>query len=751
MDVRNSMVLVPKAKPVALACKRLIAWSLEVGLVLVSAGIPWGLGHYLLTADQKAIFTPETVAIDPNTNEATRENSLVRLNPVLETTQQIWASIAQIPPHQLYRWVPRWTDTLWTVAFVLPFGVAGIQVIQLIQCGRTWPKRWLKIQVFSLVGGQLTLRQIAARELLRWGLPLGLVGGVALLTGASFGLWTPAVIGLLAMLEGCSAIAPDNRAWHDRIAGTRVALTPDREAALLTQVSHPNLDNVSVTALGEVIAPNQLQLYGENVDDDDWWLTEADGNLTSLVLAPRKGLIETLPPSQLVLAKSLVPGRWIWWLLTTGLVIAGGIGFFAGRATRLSASPQSSDDIFLETVQDLIDNNQRDNEAAILMMAQVNDPRTVYYLADLLTQTTHPENLITLQQALISKGLESIPSLLALSHGFEIDLQQPLDEATRQTRLAQRHIVQGAISKLLAIHSNQLDGTNLNRINLSLYQDNERTFRLIQPGLLAAGTSWQSANLYQANLAQASFFDVGPDGKSNSYDDVISDLSGVNLTAASLEDINLQGAQLVNATLKQANLTNANLTYSNLEDTQLSKARLMHANATKSRWQGSNLVGADLTQAIFDQAKMPQARLNRVNASHSRWISADLSESHWVGANLMGADFSQATLAYANFQGADLDGVNFSQADLRQANLREADLQHINLTGAKLTDVDFAGAIFEDSSSLTGSFITPNAQLGPKHLKGVNFSRARNLDERQITYICAQGGVHPACISEQSD
>ena len=90
--------------------------------------------------------------------------------------------------------------------------------------------------------------------------------------------------------------------------------------------------------------------------------------------------------------------------------------------------------------------------------------------------------------------------------------------------------------------------------------------------------------------------------------------------------------------------------------------------------------------------------------------------------------------------------MNFNRADLRQANLRDTDLRQAKLTGVNLTDADLAGAIFYDGSTINDSFITPNAQLGSaRHLRGVNFSQARNLDNRQLNYICAQGGIHPSC------
>lgn len=752
INTQNSIVLVPKTQSVKLACRRLVAWGLEIGLVFMSAAVPWGLGQYVLVSDATTLAPSIEGTGEKTIQGPSGQNQFetqVDLNPLVQTAQQGWARIAQIPPHQLQRTVPRATDILWTVALVAPLMVAGGQSLKLSRSGTTWPKGWLKIQVISTAGGRLKLWQVGVRELVRWGVPLGIVTGVVLVTQVSLGVLTPAVICLLAMLEGVMVLTPRQLPWHDRIAKTRVIM---QSAGYLPISSEPLTYSLPIKGdfLSSGIESKGIQLYGESADEDDWWLTEAEGNLTSVVLAPKNS--QTFDAgSSLVLSErsnALLGGK--RWLLLASMVLACVVGFAVGRGTRVTV--QADEDVFLKTAQTLSANAQagRDYRSAILMLAQVEDPRTAQYLTDLLSQSSQPTVLATIQQALVSRGLDSLSPLLSLSRVLENELQQPLSTENRQMRLDQRHVVQGAIAKLLTIHSNQLAGVDLDRVNLGFYRDSDRTFRLIQPGLRAAGTHWQGANLNQANLASASFFDVGNDGVADSFDDQISDLTGANLVGASLEKVNLQGGQLGNANLRRANLTNANLTYGNLEQAQLTNARLVNVTAAQSHWQGSNLVGADLTQAQFDQADLSQARLNRIEASHSSWQKATLTQSDWVGANLVGADFSQAGLSGANFQGANLDSANLYRADLRQANLREADLRQTHLVGVNLTDADLAGAIFHDGTSVGDSFITPSAQLSSaNHLQGVNFSRARNLDGRQLNYICAQGGIHPACQDAQ--
>lgn len=753
MNAQNSIVLVPKRRSVTLVCRRLVAWSLEIGLVAMSAVVPWGVGQYALVVETNNLLSSEeTAEATEKQGAAISTEARVILNPLVYHAQQGWAWVAQIPPHQLYRTVPRLTNVAWTIALVAPVVVTFGQLAQLWSTGRTWPKQWLGIQVFSTTAGyyDLGLVQVLLREAVRWGIPVTIVVGVTTATGLSLGLWTPVLIGVLALVEGGTALIwGGGRSWHDRIAKTQVAMAAARsvpisgESLLYTLPSNGHalpLDSPNYQG------SNGIQLYGET-DDDEWWLTEAGGDLTSLVLPPRSSTQQQTEGGSLVLSVSR-PSYRSWWLVAGSMALACITGFGIGRVGSAPFAGQPEEDTFLQIAQELITKTQagEDHNAAILMLAQVDDPRTVNYLTDLLSQSSQPKTLATIQQALISQGLDSVPSLLALSHGLENDLLQSLEPETRSIRLAQRHVVQSAIAKLLTVHSSELAGIRLDRVNLGRYHDAERTFRLIQPGLLAAGSSWQGANLSRANLAGARFFDVGADGRTDSYDDVISDLSGVDLSAARLEGANLQGALLSYANLRRAELRDATLAYGNLEKAQLTNANLVNVDAAHSRWQGSNLVGADLTQAVFRGADLSQARLNRIEAAQSSWTKATLTRSDWVEANLLGADFSQANLLEADFEGAQLDSVDFTRADLRQANLQNANLRQATLTGVNLANANLAGAIFDDGTRVTGSFITPNAPLkADNHLQGVNFSRVRNLDGRQLNYICAQGGIHPAC------
>jgi uncharacterized protein YjbI with pentapeptide repeats len=96
---------------------------------------------------------------------------------------------------------------------------------------------------------------------------------------------------------------------------------------------------------------------------------------------------------------------------------------------------------------------------------------------------------------------------------------------------------------------------------------------------------------------------------------------------------------------------------------------------------------------------------------------------------------------------ARLLGANLRAANLTHANLRDTDLRGVWLQGAILDGVDLAGAILaEPVSTDSEGFVAavPELPTGNQFAE-VDFTRARNLDPEQLTFICTQGGLHPAC------
>jgi uncharacterized protein YjbI with pentapeptide repeats len=137
------------------------------------------------------------------------------------------------------------------------------------------------------------------------------------------------------------------------------------------------------------------------------------------------------------------------------------------------------------------------------------------------------------------------------------------------------------------------------------------------------------------------------------------DLSGANLTQASLDGLNLSGADLSYSLLSHASLRHADLSYANLKNAKLTRADLSAADLCRA-----NLSGANLKNVQHDIANLREANLTR--------------------ANLEDSGFWQANLRQANLKNARLSGAAFDEADLTGADLRGADLRGAYLTGAKI-------------------------------------------------------------------
>ncbi len=108
------------------------------------------------------------------------------------------------------------------------------------------------------------------------------------------------------------------------------------------------------------------------------------------------------------------------------------------------------------------------------------------------------------------------------------------------------------------------------------------------------------------------------------------DLSGADLSGASLFRVDLSGADLIGGNLSDSYLGNADF----------SGANLAYANLSRAMLTAANLGGADLRVANLSGAEFEYAKLN--------------------GAILVYANLSSAILTYANLSGAVLSLANFA-------------------------------------------------------------------------------------------
>jgi uncharacterized protein YjbI with pentapeptide repeats len=168
----------------------------------------------------------------------------------------------------------------------------------------------------------------------------------------------------------------------------------------------------------------------------------------------------------------------------------------------------------------------------------------------------------------------------------------------------------------------------------------------------------------------------------------------VNLNRADLGGYDLSGINLSNASLVESRLSFACLVGASLIETSLVRARLYSVDFSQA-----NLTGASLSGANLDSAKFVGA-----NLTNTSFADAYLSETDLTDADLTGARLVRAHLFDTNFSGANLSGADLSEASLRRTNFSGANLSGADLTGVDLTEADFSGAIGVDLDEIRNRY-----------------------------------------------
>ncbi|TVQ13364.1 MAG: hypothetical protein EA368_02350 [Leptolyngbya sp. DLM2.Bin27] len=693
----------------SLALRRLVAWGLEVGLLVTTVALPWGLG------------------------EAVRQNSEaepVPLNPAVGLVQTAIAPPLGLPRQRLVSEVPPLTNILWFSALLLPVVWSGNQIHSLATRGKTWPKAWLGLQVVaadrSVPGGPAAL----ARELGRWGAPLVVAYGLWLGSGVFPSLpW----LGGLALAGGLGVgaagqISRSRRTWYDHLAGTRVVLL--RGGALPSRYHPDGQDDDFANGRGSGPFLLAAPLVGLT--------TEEYGGLRAIVLSPAES------------AAVLGLRGWRQYLPTVGalagVMVLGGLG--ALWLDRRLPAANSGDALFLALVENLSQNatSFSDRQAAALALASSQDPRAIPLLVDMLAQTGDPGLLNTLQQALVTLGPPAIPDLQRLNLALANDLmalppdQQLLPQLRQQT-------VKRTLAKILVLHNGDLNQVDLSGTNLAYVLEDPDAFTLMLENQNLAGIVWRNAVLSGARFRKAKFFDPGADGRIDTFDDWITDFSGSDLTEASLVAAHLRHTVFRHTSLLRANLSNALAPHADFSGANASSAWFIAADVSHGIFNGTSLVGADFTDADLSQASLVEARLRQAHLAGTRLVSADLSRADLSEASLSEADLTGANLRQANLSHSGLQGADLSQVNLEGANLQGSNLEGAVLTGANLTGVNLAGArFFTPQRSQENSFVAKVAEPDQSQtLAGVDFAKTLNLRGEQLEYVCRQGGLHPAC------
>jgi len=689
------------SKPLPFWVRRWGAFVAEVSLVAASGLIPFTLGAI-----------------------SNRSPQPVPLNPVVRVTSETVAATLGIPMRDRSPQVAPLTNLLWSGALLLPLVVGGWQFYLLAKRGQTLPQLWFGVLVINPQGSAPGWGRAFRREFIgRWGIPLGIAYGLWQVTGAYPNLL---ILGVLsgASFLGDALIAKrfPGRTGHDLLAGTLVQDVP------------------------RVLVLNPFSNYD--------WVNEDDG-VHSLVVSGETAKLDF--------------NLWGWMRQHPGLTLvivssaslAAVLGTFVGTQIYIQNQAnrrefqQQDNQVFLALVNKLSPNASTDlaqKRGAILALGAIKDPRAIPLLVDVLAQEENPVLIDVTQQALVSTGPESLPHLRKLNQALKNDLDSMKFGAENQEKqLAGRRLqaTQRAIAKILKVYGSFIHNADLSRIDLGQNLTPPVQFTLVLEQTDLSGISFRNTNLNQANLKNSRFASAGEDGRLETFDDWISDLSGADLTEADLtgaffSNTLLKYTNFLKANLNKANFSKADLTGANFSNAQLLGSNLQQANLTDAKFTGAQLVSADLSKA-----NLRKARFTETKAPGANFQAGDLRQTNFKNADISAVNFSGANAQGADFTSAKLTGSNFKNARLQDANFKNANLSLVNFQGAKLDETNFKGAIFVTAQqNKPDQFIVKSEETTQSsRLKKVDFSNAINLDSNQIQYICSQGGIHPDCPS----
>ncbi|MBE9105775.1 pentapeptide repeat-containing protein, partial [Nostoc cf. edaphicum LEGE 07299] len=684
------------------ASRRFAAWAAEITLVVTSGLIPFGIGVY---ANSRS------------------DLNRVPLNPVLVVTERAIARPLALPVSYGIRNVAWPTNILWTIALLAPVTLSWWQLYLLAKTGSTIPKRWLKVRVVNEQGKPPGLGAVVIREGVgRWTVPISIA---YLLWRYSFAFPNLGLFTFLSLLmivgEGIGLPSRrGRRALHDQLAGTYTidALLSNKQAQ-----SADGNDQAEEEREGEEFAAVETS-QSPNL----WRRIQQNPNLTlfGVGLTSMTAVLATLIGTQVYIQIQQ-----------------------SQRATEKINSDQ-----FLELVKQLAPSSGATNEqrqSTILAIGGLNDPQSIKFLADLLVSETNPSLLDTIQQALTTVGPQAIPELKNKNQFLVSELESVGSTATKERELRQGRLQrnQRTINKILSVYSGKkIEGVDLSSTQLGQSGTSGSSFfNLVLDNLDLSGVKFKSANLNQASFKGSRFRGVGEDGRWDTYDDVMADLSQAQLQQANLTDANLSRVLMNRIDLSRATLNRANLSNARLYDAKLNSTQLVGADLRNAVLEKASLTGADLGDAKLNEANLYAARLGRATAIGTQLSFANLTNTDWQGADLSGAYLDRANLSNANLSATRLTGVVLRSAQMENVNLQNADLSLADLRGANVAGADFKGAILAPSKQDPADQFVQTPDLGSVSavVQGVDFSQAKNLDAKQLAYICTQGGIHPRC------
>ncbi|MBD2345879.1 pentapeptide repeat-containing protein [Anabaena subtropica] len=720
------------AKPnsLPLTTRRLAAWVTEITLLATTGLVPFGLGVYI---------------------NSRSDINRVPLHPALIVTERAIARPLALPADYGIRNVAWPTNYLWMLALLAPTTISWWQLYLLAKTGSTLPKRWFGIKVVNEEGTPPGLAAVAVREGIgRWTVPMSVA---YILWRYSFafpnlGLFTSLAV-LMVIGEALALPARRGRkALHDWLAGTyvidanRPAPSVDVAASgrSLSTVSHQTEQQLEGNATLATTAMAMSYPQPEAMISNRPEVIATDNsNLLSLWRRMQQN------PSLTLFGVALTS-------MTAVLATLIGTQVYIQAQQSHQESQKINSQQFLALVQQLSPEfgaSIEDRQRTILALGSLNDAQSIQFLTDLMVKETDPILLDTIQQALTSIGTAAIPELQNKNQFLATELDS-IGSASqeRETRQKRLQINQQTINKILNVYSGKTLGLDLSRTQLGQSgTPGISFFNLVLENIDLSGVKFKSANLNQASFKGSRFRGVGEDGRWDTYDDAIADLSQAQMKQANFTDANLSRVVMTRSDLSRATLNRANLSNARLIGANLSSAQLVGADLRGAVLENASLTGADLGDAKLQEANLYGARLGRVIAIGAQLSFANLTKTDWQSSDLSGADFERANLSNADLSATRMTGAILRSAKLENTNLRNADLSLVDLRGANVAGADFKDTILTPSRQDPADQFVQTPELGSVSavVKGVDFSQAKNLDGKQLAYICTQGGIHPRC------
>ena len=306
-------------------------------------------------------------------------------------------------------------------------------------------------------------------------------------------------------------------------------------------------------------------------------------------------------------------------------------------------------------------------------------------------------------------------------------------------------VLDGSILSGTDLSSANLSGTSLQGATL----DSVNLTHAVVSGAILDNANLKRTNWTGTDLRTAASF------KTVTLDRALgfagADLSGINLSGASLENIDfnlsnlrdakLPGANLSTAMISNAQMSGADLTSAILHDVDASGALMSNTTLTGTDATGGSffvaiITGANLSNAHFDHADLSAASIDRANLTGTTFVGAELQPAVITGSQLRVAKLQGAILDNQIFDNQDFSGVDFSGASLQKTTFQWVTFGSTKFIGANLTGTTFnyfvpidLSTVSFNNATLTGAsfvgqcgrFQTRDRNLCGRHYERRNF------------------------------